>query len=213
MLSWALAAIPVHAQSGPDQVFQMEFSHPGLSPSHWTLTIHPDGKGHFRSERGNLPAGNQQTIESANVDRDIWLSTNFTQRVFALADHRNWSNTDCESHLKVAFQGWKKFSYSSPGVTGACEFNYAKDKEIQALGDSLLAVAETIIEGARLETLLLHDRLGLDKEMENLTVEVKEGRAQQLCAIDGILKRLAEDPAVMDRVRKRATILLTQAEN
>jgi hypothetical protein len=35
---------------------------------------------------------------------------------------------------------------------------------------------------------------------------------QQLCAIREILERVAEDPAVMERVRKRAKALLAKPE-
>ena len=69
----------------------------------------------------------------------------------------------------MAFQGWKTFTYTGPQGHGSCTFNYSKDKEMQELGDSMNAVAQTIIEGARLEILLQHDRLGLDEEMEFLT--------------------------------------------
>jgi hypothetical protein len=91
---------------------------------------------------------------------------------------------------------------------GSCTFNYSRDREIQALGESMQAVAETILEGARLEVLLQHDRLGLDQEMEFLTQAVHDGRAQQLFAIRDILERLAQDDDVLERVRKRARALL-----
>ena len=38
----------------------------------------------------------------------------------------------------------------------------------RSLGEAMQAVAQTILEGARLEVLLHHDRLGLDQEMEFL---------------------------------------------
>ena len=94
------------------------------------------------------------------------VSAEFAERVFQTVRQHNLFNADCESHMKVAFQGWKKLSYSGPEGVGSCAFNYSKDKEIQALGDSLVSVAGTILEGARLEMLLQHDRLGLDSEME-----------------------------------------------
>jgi len=129
-----------------------------------------------------------------------------------VAERSHWFDTACESHLKVAFQGWKKLSYTGPQGSGSCTFNYSKDKEIQATGDSLVAVAETILEGARLEMLLQHDRLGLDKETEYLVDAAQNGRAQQLCAIRDILTQLASDDAVMERVRKRARVLLAEAD-
>jgi hypothetical protein len=114
--------------------------------------------------------------------------------------------------MKVAFQGWKKLSYRGPDGAGSCTFNYAKEKDVQELGESLVAVAEAIEEGARLEVLLQHDPLGLDKEMEYLTEAAGDGRVQQVETIRGILERLAGDEEVMDRVRKRARELLAKAQ-
>jgi hypothetical protein len=206
----ALWALP--ARGDAPRVIRVDYSNPGLSPSHWTLTIQQDGSGHFHSDRGNPPADGSQGIEAPSLDRDVRLSGQFADRVFAAARRHKMFAGDCESHLKVAFQGWKKLSYTGPDGEGSCEFNYSKDKDIQALGDSMVAVAETIVEGARLEMLLLHDRLGLDKEMENLVDFASDGRAQQICAIEDILERLAGDPTVLERVQKRARVLLAKAE-
>ena len=114
---------------------------------------------------------------------------------------------------KVAFQGWKTLSYSARTGKGSCTFNYSREKDIQDLGDSFLAVSETILEGVRLEMLLQHDPLGLAKEMESLSAAAQDGRAQQLGAIKDILERLAQDDNVMEMVRKRARQLLTLADS
>jgi hypothetical protein len=70
-----------------------------------------------------------------------------------------------------------------------------------------------MIEGARLQSLLLHDRLGLDRETEILTESAADGRAQQIGSIRDILERLAEDDSVLERVRRRARALLDRARN
>lgn len=222
-MRWAAAAAAFLLSAGlgtgfaldeaQNPVVVMDFSNPELNPSHWTLTIHPDGIGHFHSEMGKPPEGGLQEIDAPNVDRDVQLSAAFTTRVFETAQHHRLFNEDCDSHLKVAFQGWKKLTYTGPEGSGACTFNFSKDKDIEGLGDSLGAVAETILEGARLEMLLQHDRLGLDKEMEFLVDAAGNGRAQQICAIRGILSRLAEDDEVLERVRKRARLLLAQGDS
>jgi hypothetical protein len=195
-----------------DPVIVVDFTNPALSPSHWTLTVHPDGSGHFHSQMGKPPDGGLEEIDTPDVNRDVELSPEFAARLFAAAERHNRFNEDCESRLKVAFQGWKKLSYTGPDGSGSCTFNYSRDKEIESLGDSIGAVAETILEGARLETLLQHDRLGLDREMEFLVDAANNGRAQQICAIRGILSRLAQDDDVMERVRKRARMLLAQGD-
>lgn len=197
--------------AGPQPVFVADFSNPATAPSHWTLTLHPDGSGHFSSERGQAPPPDNEDMDAPNVDRDVTLGKGFTQQVFETARQHHWFNEHCDSRVKVAFQGWKKLSYNGPEGQGSCTFNYSQDKDIQALGDSLVGVAETLREGARLELLLQHDRLGLDREMEYLTDAAKDGRLRQICAIREILERLANDDQVLDRVRKRARILLAQA--
>ncbi len=210
----AALALPALGQAalGTGPVFQVDFSNPDLSPTHWTLTLHPDGSGHFRSERRAAPAGGAVAIDAPNVDRDVQLSAEFAGRVFQTAHSHKLFHFECESHLKVAFQGWKKLSYSGPDGEGSCEFNFAKDKDIQALGDSLVGVAETIVEGARLEMLRLHDPLGLDHEMEYMVEAAGDGRLQQIGAIRSILERLAGDEGVIERVRKRARLLLARGE-
>ncbi len=189
---------------------EVDFSNPGLSPAHWVLTIHADGSGHFKSERGAGPA--PQSLDAPNIDRDITVSSAFAQRVFGQARAHRFFSTDCESHLKVAFQGWKRLTYRGPDGEGSCTFNYSKDKSMQELGDSLVAVGSAIVEGARLETLLQHDPLGLDHEMDYLVDAAGDGRVQELGVIRGILTRLAQDDAVMERVRRRARLLLARAD-
>ena len=194
---------PSQAAPEADPIVQVDFSDPQLSPPQWTLILHPDGSGHFRSQEKRPSNASMKVIETPSVDRDIQLSKEYAVQVFSSAEHHKWFNVQCESHLKVAFEGWKTFTYTGPAGQGACTFNYSRDKDIETLGESMQAVAETILEGARFEVLLQHDRLGLDQEMEYFTQAVEDGRAQQVYAIRDILERLAEDNAVLERVRKR----------
>jgi hypothetical protein len=209
----AVVVPPVRGQAGgaQGQVFQVDFSHPELSPSHWTMTLQLDGSGHFRSERGRVSAADSQQIDAPAVDRDIQVSAEYAAHVFHTAQRKKLSSSECESHMKVAFQGLKKLTLSGLDGEWVCTFNYSKDKEIEELGESLVAVAGAILEGAKLEMLLRHDRLALDSELEYLVEASKDGRVQQLGAIREILERLAEDPEVMERVRKRARFLLAKA--
>jgi hypothetical protein len=204
-----LFSLPVHGES--DRIVRVDFSNPGLYPAQWTLVLHPDGSGHFHAEGGTKPKDSEESIEPAKIDRDINLSGDFTSRLFQRVRDPRILQGKCESHLKVAFQGLKKISYSGPDGEGGCEFNYSSNKEIQELGESLVAVGSTLIEGARLELLLQHDPLGLDKAIQYVVEAADDGRLQQICAIRGILERLQDDPHVMERVRKRARILLARS--
>ena len=207
----ALLAAAVSGWGEGDPLFEIAFSNPGLVPAQWTLEFHPDGTGHFKTERGQAKSGEE--IEAPDVDKDIRLSTQYAEHVFQIAERKNLFKHGCDSHLKVAFQGTKTLTYTGPAGQGSCAFNYAKDPDIQGLGDSLVSVATTLIEGARLQALLLHDRLGLDKETEILVESAADGRAQQIGSIRDILERLAADPAVLERVKRRARQLLAKADS
>jgi hypothetical protein len=211
MLAAALGAPAGHNDAGA--TFRVDFSNPGLAPSQWTLELRPDGSGHFRSERGTTAPRDNKTMEVPNINRDVQVNPKFAEHAFQVALRHRLFTSGCESHQKVAFQGLKKLTYNGPEGEGSCEFNYAKDTEIQALGDSMVAVATTIIEGARLETLLQHDPLGLDQEIQSVQEAAGDGRAQQICSIRDILERLSQDPAVMERVRKKARALLAHADD
>jgi hypothetical protein len=212
----AVAALPLNAGSNSSQsasVVKVEFSNPGLTPAKWTLLMHPDGSAHFHTDPGQVTAAQLHAIEPGPIERDVTLSQDFTDRVFDMTRRHKLFSEDCESHLKVAFQGWKKISYSGPDGEGSCEFNYSRNKDIQALGESFVAVASTIIEGARIELLMQHDPLGLDKEMDYLKEASDDGRLQQVCAIRDILTRLQDDSGVMERVRRRARLLLAESSS
>ncbi len=209
----ALAALSIPALGESEPLVQVEFSNPGLVPARWTIEVHPDGSAHFRSERGNAARGEGQGIEPPDQDRDFQMTANFANRIFQVARRKKLFGVQCESHMKVAFQGTKKFTYSGPDGKGTCEFNYSKDNEIESLGDDLVSVANTLVEGARLQSLLQHDRLGLDKETEVLAESAADGRALQIGSIRDILERLADDDSVLERVRRRARALLDHARN
>jgi hypothetical protein len=79
------------------------------------------------------------------------------------------------------------------------------------MGESLVAVAATLVEGARLELLRQHDPLGLDRETTFMVEGAADGRLQEIGAIRDILESLEQNPAVMEMVRKRIRILLVRA--
>ncbi|HXS77918.1 MAG TPA: hypothetical protein VN753_17205 [Terracidiphilus sp.] len=199
------------ARAEQDPLVQVEFSNPSLYPAQWSLILHPDGSGHFHAEGGTRPTDYPETMFPGKIDRDVRLSPEFTSRIFQTVHEDKILRNKCESHLKVAFQGVKRIRYTGPDAEGGCEFNYSTNKQIQDLGDSLVAVGSTLIEGARLELLYQHDPLGLDKAIQFVVEASGDGRMQQICTIRNILERLEDDPHVLDRVRKQARMLLARS--
>ncbi|MFC5864008.1 hypothetical protein ACFPT7_17010 [Acidicapsa dinghuensis] len=207
-ISLVFSAGHVSAQQQPE--FQVDFTDAGLVPSHWSLRVSPDGSGHFDSDGGNVTAQQTGHMTVSELHRNIQLSSSLANQIFSVAHSRHFFNVPCESHMKVAFQGTKRFTYTGPDGSGSCTFNYSKDKQIQELGSTLMGVEYTILTGGRLEMLLLHDRLGLDQELESFADALHNGNAADPEVIRDTLMRIADDDQVMDRARKRAHALLAE---
>lgn len=188
----------------------VEFTNPRITPPHWRLMLRSDGSGQFDAEGPQSSVQDRTQVFVGDIHRTIQLSPEFTDRTFALARERKFFNFPCESHMKVAFQGTKRLSYSGPDGKGMCEFNYSKDKQIELQGNAFMSVENTLLYGARLEKLLQHDRLGLDKEMESLAAAAHDGNAIEMGVIRETLTKIASDDEVLERARRKARLLLAQ---
>lgn len=206
-LAVLLVTAVVQTHAAPMDEVKLEYSNPQLIPAQWTLVVWPDGRGHFQAVRGNAAAPDSSSIEPQVIDQDVHLSGEYAGRIFEMLQRHPPQPGHCENHSKVAYQGTKTLEYRGPDGTRTCTFNYAKDRELGEVANSMMSVAATLIEGARLTMIWQHDPLGLDKEIEFIMEAAADGRLQQICAIRDTLQRLAADPGVMERVRKRAAKL------
>ena len=137
------------------------------------------------------------------------LSSQITRRIFALAGELDHFNIACASKAKnVADTGTKTLTYIAPGTTHSCTFNYTENKNVSALTDLFLAIAETMDEGRAMDHLHRYDRLGLDAELECFSREVADGHAIELQTIAPALRSIAQDADLMQRVRTQARALL-----
>ena len=193
------------------------FERPGLPVPDYTLTLHPDGTGTYAAQYapappqtsrfGGVDAGAVAAPE--HVDMPILLSDATTARLFEQARTAGYFEHPCESKAKnIANTGKKVLSYTGPDATGSCTYNYTDNKLIAGLTDTFFGIAYTLEEGHTLAASHRFDHLGLDAEMIQFTEAVKQGRALEIGAIAPILRSIAEDPQLLDRVRARATQLL-----
>ncbi len=73
------------------------------------------------------------------------------------------------------------------------------------------ALGETMRFGERLNAKLRFDRLGLDADMDGLQSAVTDGRAIEVGNIIPVLQKVQDDERVMERVRRKAGLLLQMA--
>jgi hypothetical protein len=195
-----------------------QFDRTGLPVPRFTLQIREDGSGHYQADQAEQPAtANSMRGQAAqHIDRSINLTRGTVAKIFKAARAANYFNIECASKAKnIADTGKKTLSYTGPDGSGSCTYNYSENKTVDTLTNTFLAIAFTMDEGRRLEFLHRYDRLGLDAEMISLSQEVDAGRALELGTIASTLALIADDNAVIQRVRLRAQKMLEQvaAEN
>ncbi len=198
--------------SQPEVSFQ--FERPGLAVPRFTLLVREDGTGTYKAEEAPVSGGNAsvQPTTGKQIDRAITLSQPTVANLFKTARALDHFNIECASKAKnIADTGKKTLTYSGADGHGSCTYNYSENKTVMSLTDTFQAIAFTLDEGRRLDFLHRYDRLGLDAEMESLSHEHDMKRALELGTIAPTLTSLANDDALMQRVRIRAVKLLDQA--
>jgi len=195
-----------------------QFDRTGLPVPRFTLRLREDGTGTYQADQSEIAAtANSMRGQAAqHIDRSINLSTGTVAKIFKAARAADRFNIECASKAKnIADTGKKTLSYTGADGSGSCIYNYSENKTIDSLTDTFQGIAYTIDEGRRLEFLHRYDRLGLDAEMISFAQELEAGRALELGTISPTLAAIADDTALIQRVRLRAQKMLEQvaAEN
>jgi hypothetical protein len=212
-------AAPATDTTAPKQAeVTFQFDRPGMPVPHFTLRIREDGTGSYKADQAELPAAATSTRGQAaqHIDRQLNLSQGTVAKIFKAARAANHFNIECASKAKnIADTGKKTLAYIGTDGSGSCSYNYSENKAVGVVNDTFLAIATTIDEGRTLAFLHRYDRLGLDSEMTSFAQEVEAGRALELGTISPTLAAIADDTAVIQRVRLRAAKMLEQtaAEN
>jgi hypothetical protein len=189
------------------------FDRKGLPVPKYKLTIFDDGTGTYQGEQAQEHDGNygaSADLPQQEFRRPVNISHATAARIFKLSQQLDHFNKTCASKAKnIADTGTKILSYDGPDGTGSCTYNYTENKDVQALTDIFLGITETLDQGRQLDHLHRYDRLGLDEAMKFLAQEVSEGHALEIGTIEASLRSIASDEGLMQRVRSRASSLLT----
>lgn len=208
---FAIAAAPAcpqttSASTGTQPEVSYQFDRPGLSVPRFILSVREDGNGRYEADEAAVSGTN---AAGKHIDRTLTVSQPTAATIFKMARSLDHFNTPCASRAKnVADTGKKTLSYAGSDASGTCTYNFSENKNVTSLTDMFTAIAFTMDEGRRLEYLHRYDRLGLDAEMETLLQEYEAKRAMELQTISATLMSLANDDALMERVRTRAVKLL-----
>ncbi|HEY9136887.1 MAG TPA: hypothetical protein VIM67_01345 [Terriglobus sp.] len=203
VLAAFLLVLPLHAQSA--YRVAMTYDRAGLSVPHWQLAINEKGDATYS---GKPVQGVDPGVISFSMS---WTGR---EKLGTLLSQTHDLHP-CETKSKgIANMGQKDVVYAPAGGTEVrCSFNFTDNKPLTEASEYLMEIANTVQAGVELDRLHRYDRLGLDAVMRRLAADVKEHRAVEVIAIQPTLQRLAEDEAVMERVRARAQELLALAKS
>lgn len=206
LLPASLTCFPLGAQDVSPFRLSASYDRPGLPVPHWQLRIAASGEAEYTSQHA---AGSPPPPAAPIAFK---LSEEGSMKLGKLLNDSHGMQP-CETKTKgLARMGMKSLEYQSGSDAAVqCTFNYTDNKPLAAAADYLIAVSYTIEQGATLDHLHRYDRLGLDPVMTQLTTAYKAGQAQELQAIRPTLNSLANDDAVLERVRQKAAELLVAA--
>jgi hypothetical protein len=178
----------------------------GIPWQTYTTTVDADGKTHFQGTPAPDPGTGSDTDP---VQQDFTMSEANRSKIFDLARKLNFFQGDYDSHLKrIAQTGNKTLQYKSATVHGSTTYNWSQNADVQELTRLFAAIANTLDYGRKLAFGYRFDKLGLDarlKELENLRSNYY---AEELNAIEPILRKIVDDPNMMHISRQAAQHLL-----
>ena len=212
-----LGTVAGGVQQAPESVsFRLE--RPGAPLPSYTLTVSADGSTTYQvSYPPVTPKYSPYTATLSKLpNTEVTLKTNLsasgTAALFEKLRATKDLNGGCASKAKnIADTGAKTLTYTGTPGTVTCTYNYTEEKNIVSLTNTFQAIAYTLDEGRKLEQQHRYDRLALDPETDSLMSAAKQGNAAEFGAIGPVLREIADDPQVLERVRLRATKLLEQA--
>jgi hypothetical protein len=214
LVSQIAASQPASSGASTAEV-TFQFERMGVPVPQLTVRVHEDGTGSYQAEQAAKTSNDWpgRGEDAQHIDRPITLSSSTIAKIFKASRELKYFDFPCASKAKnVADTGKKTLSYAGPDGQGACIYNYSDDKNVTLLTNIFQGIAFTLDEGRSLEHLHRYDRLGLDAEMEMLAREVDQGRALELGTIAPTLSSIADDGAVIQRVRLRAMKMLEQSK-
>ena len=131
------------------------------------------------------------------------------QKIFDLAQKLNYFQGDFASRMKnIAQTGQKTLQYQSPQIQGSATYNWSQNADVEDLTRLFGAIAMTIDFGRKLTFQYRYDKLGMDKLLKELEDQQASHGVDELAIIAPMLRKIADDPNLMNISRQSAERLL-----
>jgi hypothetical protein len=177
----------------------------GIPWTKYSIIVQADGTARFTG----TPHPDDSNSDTDPVEQDFTMSGANRERVFELAQKLNYFQGDFDAHIKhIAQTGRKTLEYQSSQVHGSSTFNYSQNADVQELANLFSGIATTVDYGRRLAFQYRFDKLGLDQRLKELVDLQANRESRELHIIAPILRKIANDPNMMNIARQNAAHLL-----
>ncbi len=204
-----LFVLPVSAQqeaapaARPAVTFSFDWNQ-GIPWQTYSITVQADGNTHFQGTPTPDGPGDTDPFQ-----QDFTMSEANRVKIFELAKKLNYFQGDVDSHLKkIAQTGSKTLAYQSAATHGSTTYNWSQNADVQELNRLFLAIANTLDYGRKLTFQYRFDKLGMNTRLQELQDIRANHYAEELGAIEPILRKIADDPNMMHISRQIAQQLL-----
>jgi hypothetical protein len=209
LAAWCAVAQPpssIAAAAGPAQPvvrFSFDWSQ-GFPWQKYSIAVESDGKAGFEG----VPHADDSS-DSSPYHQDFTISEANRRKVFELAQKLNYFQGNFDSHLqRVAQTGEKTLQYQSPRVQGSTTYNWSQNPDVRELTSLFTGIAMTVDYGRKLAFQYRYDKLGIDQRLKELEgLEASHG-VEELAIIAPMLRKIADDPDMMNISRESARRLL-----
>jgi len=184
---------------------RFDFENKDVQPASYEISIDATGDAtYFSRDEG----------EGEGLKRSFQIRKGTRDRIFALTEILRRFRGDYEFRKhRVAFSGFKTFTYTEGAEEYSTRFNWSENKDITELAGIFQGIAATLQAESELRRLRKFDKLGLDEQLKMMEQKAKAGYLKELGLITKVLSEIKSDPQVMGMARARAERLLKLAEN
>lgn len=205
---WAQSPRPTQISAVPVPTITYNNDWPASTPQKFNIVVKSDGSAHY-SCSSPTRANEDSTAGDEDYELDFTLSAANRDKVFKLAEQANFFNGDFDFRKHaVANTGKKTLSYVDPAKRFQTVFNYSDNPAIQELTSIFQGISTTLQHGRKLQFLRRFDRLGLDTELKYAEQNAESHNLAELQLIAPILESIANDKAILNIARQRASRLL-----
>jgi len=204
---YAIASIAQPQQATtPTVAFTCDF--PGSDPSHYAISVSSDGRASYTSD-GKLTRDSEAS-EPFSLDFSMPPATG--SRIFDLTKKAHYFEGAIDSKKKnIASTGQKTLSYKNGQRNTSASYNYSPVPAVEELTSVFQNLAITLEFGRRLEFDHRYQKLAINEELQRMSDISTRDELGDVTVIASTLKKIIDDPSVVNTARARAQRLLDSA--